>query len=281
MIKHLVVNGCSWTAGNELEEDPEFNALLQVNGLTKEDPSDPLNWRLLDANGEAVATYDDLYNMLNWPCYLQEKLGIEQLTNLAAGGGSNARIMRTTIDYVMSLTPEQCSETMIVIGWTVSERDEICIGKDWQRWNSTQPFASTVDRLTCTDNDLIDKISRIHEDYILYLHSDYGSVKKYFQQVYLLSNLLENLGIKYFFFNALPAWWQAGNLAFDVDVFEEFKDQLVWHENSRYMLSNDDTMYKFINDNNWPTATHMHPLSKGHLAWANYLYEVMQLRGLA
>jgi hypothetical protein len=281
MIKNLVVNGCSWTAGNELEEDPEFNALLQVNGLTKEDPADPLNWRLLDANGEAVATYDDLYNMLNWPCYLQEKLGIEQLTNLAAGGGSNARIVRTTIDYVMSLTPEQCQETMIVIGWTVSERDEICIGKDWQRWNATQPFATTVDRLTCGDESLIEKISRIHEDYILYLHSDYGSVKQYFQQVYLLSNLLENLGIKYFFFNALPAWWQAGNLAFNVDVFEEFEDQLVWHENSRYMLSNDDTMYKFINDNNWPVATHMHPLTKGHLAWANYLYEVMQLRGLA
>jgi hypothetical protein len=137
----------------------------------------------------------------------------------------------------------------------------------------------TVDRLTYPDEQLIEKVSRIHEDYILYMHSDYGSVKRYFQQVYLLSNLLDNLGIKYFFFNALPAWWKAGNLAFDVDVLAEFPDNLIWHENNN-LLSNDDTMHRFINSNKWPVAKFMHPLSQGHLAWANYLHEVMQSRGI-
>lgn len=280
MIKHLIVNGCSWTAGNELEDDQEFNNLLKVNGLAKQDANDPMNWNLVNEQGEMVATYDDLYNMLNWAGYLKEKIGAEELTNLATGGGSNTRIVRTTIDYVMSLTPEQCKETMIVIGWTVSERDEICLGKDFQRWNATQPFAMTVDRLTYPDEQLIEKVSRIHEDYILYMHSDYGSVKRYFQQVYLLSNLLDNLGIKYFFFNALPAWWKAGNLAFDVDVLAEFPDNLIWHENNNNLLSNDDTMHRFINSNKWPVAKFMHPLSQGHLAWANYLHEVMQSRGI-
>lgn len=280
MIKTLIVNGCSWTAGNELELDPEFDRLIKLNSLTKQDPADPLNWNLLDAEGNPVATFDNLYNLLNWSGYLKEKIGAEELINLATGGGSNARIMRTTVDYVMSLSAEQCQETMIVIGWTVSERDEIHVGDEWQRWNSTQPFAMTVDRLMMTDEELIEKVSRIHEDYILYLHSDYASVKKYFQQCYLLANLLENLGIKYFFFNALPAWWQAGELAFNVDVEEEFADHLMWHENQRNTLSNNDTMYKFINDNAYPQGPYMHPLSQGHLAWANYLSMVMQERGI-
>lgn len=280
MIKHLVVNGCSWTAGNELEDDPEFDEILKVNGLSKQDPNDPMNWNIIDDQGEVVGTYDNLYNMLNWSGYLKTCINAEELTNLATGGGSNTRILRTTVDYVMSLTPEQCKETMVVIGWTVSERDEICLGNNFQRWNATQPFSMTVDRLIFSDESLIDKISRIHEDYIMYLHSDYGSVKRYFQQEYLLANLLENLGIKFFFFNALPAWWHGGNLAFDVDVFKEFPEQLIWHENNNNLLSNDDTMYNFINSNNWPVAKHMHPLSQGHLAWANYLHRVMQERGI-
>jgi hypothetical protein len=280
MIKTLMVNGCSWTAGNELEQDVEFDNIIKANGLAKQDATDPLNWNLVDTDGNPVATYDDLYNMLNWAGYLKDKLGVEQLVNLSTGGGSNTRILRTTIDYVMSLTPEQCQETMIVIGWTVSERDEIHVSGAWQRWNATQPFEMTVDRTLITDDQLIEKVNRIQEDFILYINSDYASVKRYFQQTYLLANLLENLGIKYFFFNALPAWWSAGNLAFDVDVHNEFPDNLIWHENQRTILSNNDTMYKFVNANAWPQGQYMHPLSQGHLAWANYLFMIMQERGI-
>jgi len=280
MIRKLVVNGCSWTAGNELEQDPEFDKLISVNGLSKLDANDPMNWTLVDVDGNPVASYDSLYNMLNWAGYLKDKLGAEELVNLSTGGGSNTRILRTTIDYVMSLTPEQCSETMIVIGWTVSERDEIHAGGAWQRWNATQPFAMTVDRLLMTDDALIEKISKIQEDYILYINSDYASVKRYFQQTYLLANLLENLGIKYFFFNALPAWWRAGNLAFNVDVHKEFPEHLVWHENQQNILSNNDNMHKFINDHDFPQGIYMHPLSQGHLAWAEYLHMIMQERDI-
>jgi hypothetical protein len=280
MIKTLMVNGCSWTAGNELEQDPEFDNIIRANGLTKQNAEDPMNWNLVDVHGNPVATYDDLYNMLNWAGYLRDKLGVEELVNLSTGGGSNTRILRTTIDYVMSLTPKQCRETMIVIGWTVSERDEIHVGGAWQRWNATQPFAMTVDRLLMADDALIEKISRIQEDFILYVNSDYASVKRYFQQTYMLANLLENLGIKYFFFNALPAWWKAGNLAFNVDVHKEFPDNIIWHENQRNILSNNDNMHKFINSNAWPQGQYMHPLSQGHLAWANYLHMIMQERGI-
>jgi hypothetical protein len=278
MINHLIVNGCSWTSGNELEQDIEFDNLLKLMNLTKQDPSDPLNWVIINDDKIPVASYDKFYDLLNWPFFLKENLGANKLTNLSIGGASNSRIVRTTVDKIMSLNSSQYQETMVVIGWTVSERDEICLDKTWQQWNATQSFETTADRSALVDNQLIKKINKIHEDYIVYLNSDYGFVKKYFQQVYLLSNLLENLGIKYFFFNALPAWWQAGNLAFKVDVNKEFSNQLAWHEDKINILGNSNNMHKFISDNNLPVATLMHPLSNGHRAWAKYLSMVMQER---
>jgi hypothetical protein len=280
MIKHLVTNGCSWTSGNELEFDPEFDRLLQRLKLVKVDSTNPLNWNLNDLDGNWATTFDVLYNHLNWSGYLKDKIGAEQLTNLSTGGGSNARILRTTLDYVLKLPQELRKETLVVIGWTVSERDEMYIANSWQRWNATQPFNITADRIKMPDDSLVDKITRIQEDYIVYLYNDYAAAGKYFQQSYLLANLLENLGIKYFFFNALPAWWESGELEFKVDVVKEFKEQVQWQETHSNCLSNSNTMYKFVNDHKYPIAPCFHPLSQGHLAWANYLIEVMLERNI-
>ena len=273
MIKTLVVNGCSWTAGNELEQDPKFDTIIKKNGLAKQDPNDPINWNFIDANGNTASTYDDIYDLLNWAGCLKEKLGIEELINLSMGGGSNSRILRTTIDYVMSMTPKQCQETMIVIGWTLSDRDEINIGNYWHRWNTAQPFKMIVDRGLITD-DLIEKVNKIHEDYILYILNENASIKRYFQHSYLLANLLENLGITYFFFNALPAWWP------NTYVENDFGVNLVWHNNQRTILSNNDCMYNFIKNNALPKGQYGHPLAEAHSEWANYLLQIMQGRGI-
>ena len=55
------------------------------------------------------------------------------------------------------------------------------------------------------------------EEYIVNIYDDRVGIHKYFQGVYLLSNLLENLGIRYYFFSALPQWWTAGHLKLNHD----------------------------------------------------------------
>ena len=280
MIKTLVVNGCSWTAGNELEHDPAFEALIHSVGLRKHNPQDYNDWNLVDNTGEIVSSFDKFYDQLNWAGRLREKLAIPDLVNLSTGGGSNTRILRTTIDHVTTLPEDKRSETLIVVGWTISERDELYVADSWQRWNATQTFSSTVDRLTLNNDKLIKKLDKFQEDYIALVHNDYAAVYRYFQQSYLLANLLDNLGIHYFFFNALPAWFSAGPLASNIDIVEKFNQQIQWQETHRKMLSNNDTMFEFVNLGSYPVAPYKHPLSQGHLAWANYIYETLLKRQL-
>lgn len=270
MIKRLVVNGCSWSAGNELEHSPEFMTMIQADGLHKQAPQDYNNWNLLDSNNNVVSTFDRYYDKLNWAGYLKEKLSIPELVNLSTGGGSNTRILRTTIDYVMALPEAHRSETLIAIGWTVSERTEIYVGNNWQRWNATQQFSTTVDRLLLNDDKLIKRLDKFQEDHIAYVHSDYEAVHRYFQQCYLLSNLLDNLKIPYVFFNALPAWWRAGPLKSNINP-GDFNKYIAWKEQNKRFIAN-TTMFNFVSDGNYDVAPYKHPLAKAHLAWANYLH---------
>ena len=86
----LFTNGCSWTYGGSL-------------GLEKQ----------LE---ERLATV--------WPAKLAQKLGAESVTQLAEGCGSNQRIVRTSLQWLMSQTREDCEKTVAVIQWTDANRYE-------------------------------------------------------------------------------------------------------------------------------------------------------------
>jgi hypothetical protein len=101
---------------------------------------------------------------------------------------------------------------------------------------------------------------------------DYPNILNYFSNAYLLSNTLNNLGIRHLFFNALPPWWEAGHLKTDCDPFEEMPVLLNWHESSKNLLSFRDSMMGFIHRGNFATGKHLHPLQSGHSAWGEYLY---------
>lgn len=44
MIKQLIVNGCSWTVDNELNQDPVFGEILNTMGLNKSDDAE--DWKI-------------------------------------------------------------------------------------------------------------------------------------------------------------------------------------------------------------------------------------------
>lgn len=93
-MKTLFTNGCSWTAGGGLDE-PD--------------------------NKEHI---DNLYDNIVWPAQLGKKLGYDKVVNLAIGCGSNARICRTTFEWVMEQTPETLKNTRVIIQWSCEDRFE-------------------------------------------------------------------------------------------------------------------------------------------------------------
>jgi len=278
MIETLYVNGCSWTAGNEIESDPGFKLFTESKGWKLQDPLDPINWNLVDADGQLVSRVDEHYNTFNWAGRLQQALKLPHLINDATGGGSNDRILRTTVQHIMSMPEQDRKHTLVVIGWTVSDRSEIYVGNDWHRFNAAQPFSSTADRYFLPDETILKNIDKFQEDYILNVFSDYQRVHNYFQTIYLLSNLLDNLKIKYYFFNALPAWWNAGSSSVSCDVQAEFPEQLIWADTHTKFHPREDSMFKYVNQNNCPVAQYGHPMFQGHEMWANHLLTAMQNR---
>jgi hypothetical protein len=272
----LYTNGCSWTFGSELEQDVSFVKYLAKLGWKLQDPTDTENWNVIDKKKNIVSRLDFHYDNFNWSGHLKELLNIPTLINQSFGGGSNHRILRTTLEYIMSLTPTQQKKTLVVIGWTASERNEIYINKTWQRWNTAQKFSETVDINQVTDTELITRVDKLQEDYLSNVFDDYPNILDYFSSVYLLSNTLTNLGVKHLFFNALPPWWEAGHLKTDCDPFVEMPEMLAWHEASRNLLSFRDSMMGFVHRGKFKVGKHLHPLRAGHVAWAEHLYSKLK-----
>lgn len=269
MIDTLYVNGCSWTMGSELETDPNLITLLKEKELQYYEPTNPLNLNLVDKNGNFAGSSLDYFNNFNWAGRLKEHLNVDNLINDALGGASNSRILRTTIDFLLTLPQEKRQSTLVVIGWTDTGRDEILFQNTWQYFNVTQPFSTTAHDIV--DANILKKVDKFQEEYIVNIHEDRVGVQKYFQGVYLLSNLLENLGIRYYFFSALPQWWTAGHLKIDHVVEDEFPVYVEWYENHRFIHPMSDNMFVFIANSEYPKGKYEHPLSEGHRAWADYL----------
>jgi hypothetical protein len=63
--------------------------------------------------------YDNFNEQDAWPYQLADKLGWE-VDNIAKGGGSNARIFRTTMEHLLDNSPDH-----VVIAWTQTDRYEL------------------------------------------------------------------------------------------------------------------------------------------------------------
>jgi hypothetical protein len=280
MIETLYTNGCSWTFGSELEQDSKFKDYLAEQNLHLEDPDDELNWNLLDNNNQIVSRLDLHYNKFNWSGTLKNRVGAKFLKNDSFGGGSNHRILRTTLNYIRQLDPAEYKKTLVVIGWTASERNEIFVGGGWHRWNLNHPFNNDVDRLLVTDEQYIAQLDKFQQDYIGLVYNDYVNIKTYFDSVYLLSNTLSNLRIKHFFFNALPPWWEGGEYKTDCDVNKHFANELKWHESHSNIENFRDSFMLYVNRKKYVLAKNLHPLCDAHTDWANYIYNEMTVRGI-
>lgn len=283
MIDTLYTNGCSWTAGSEVELSPEFLTFMQKNGWSRQNAADPFNWNLVDAAGNMVTTVDQHWDKFNWAGKLQQLVSTDNLitlVNQASGGGSNDRILRTTTEYVKSLPAKRRRSTLIVIGWTVADRSEIMVDQHWQRFNPVQQFSTTVDTRLLSDPARIRQYDQYQQHYVTTVFNDRQRIHNYFQTIYLLSNLLDHLKIPYYFFNALPAWWHAGAAEISFDVITEFASEVAWAESHKNIHNRHDSMFGYVHGNNLPVAEYGHPLSISHQAWASHLYDHLLLRNI-
>jgi hypothetical protein len=169
MINTVYANGCSWTAGNGIDEDASFK-------------------------------FDTFVREYAWPSILADLL-TAKVVNDGVGAGSNERILRTTCEYLQNIPAEEYASLLVVIGWTTGERQEIFVNDRWVPFNAMQQFSIYADPAFA---NIANEIDVYQKQYITYVYSNYANYSRYINQKYLLANLLENLKIKYIFTDSLP-----------------------------------------------------------------------------
>lgn len=230
MARILYTNGCSWAVGAGINKDPGMLA--------------PIKYA--------------------WPQLLSDRLGCKVI-NDAMGGGSNARILRTTCDFILNYPPSDYKNLTVIIGWTTCERDEIFIQhggtRAWYMFNAMQPF--TQCHLGEIDIDIRNDIAYYQRIYIMNMYNHQVNLAKYIQQKLLLSNLLENLGIEYIFFNSIPP-------SFDPVDMDEYTTKLDKIKNNKFI---EFTFNEYLYNKNIKLSSCSHPPKEGHIVWADYLYD--------
>ncbi len=274
MIKTLFVNGCSWTEGHMLHIDPEVSRISAEQGYVINDMFSVVK------NGVIIYyPYKEIYNQHNWAGVIAQELNIPNIVNFSKGAASNDRVLRTTVDYVKRLTEQEKQETFIIIGWTIPDRSELYLndkqGKTgWCSWNATQQF-STIDRIH--NADFVKRMDKFWELYVMDVFDHHSCVQKFFQQSYLLANLLKHHNIKYYFFNSFSPLFGVLDYA---PFLEHFKHDIDTYTKQITAMSLDINFFNFIGEDDNLRLPDKHPNKLGHAKWAEYMLNDMKQQNI-
>lgn len=164
----LLANGCSHTAGSEIEYTKQFESYINA-----------------------------------WPRWLADSMGWGWV-NIAEAANSNAQIKRTTIEWIIEnieLTRRyQANDVVVMIMWSGIDRFEV--------WNSKLKQLKSYSGLSLSSdinsNFSLELTEYIKYRTII---DDHGvNEYKCLFDVYLTAKYLESLNIKYYFMNAFHSW---------------------------------------------------------------------------
>lgn len=156
--------------------------------------------------------------------------------NNAKGGGSNQRIVRTTIDWLLE-NKDKWNEVLVLIGWTEFHRYEILNNRNWTQINRLDTPPEKMQKRVGSEN---------WKSYISNFYNMWRMYNNYLDNILYLQLFLESNNIKYIF------WDSIGDF-FDVSTI---------HYRNKYKKK-----WDIINKNNWVTT-------REYQSWENYLREL-------
>tara|TARA_B100000212_G_C27343669_1_gene520345 strand:- start:206 stop:997 length:792 start_codon:yes stop_codon:yes gene_type:complete len=162
--------------------------------------------------GSDLGKKDSHRNVLRYSTLLREKLDFRYVTNLAKPGISNSYIIFTLTDWLAEngyLTGKKDPSTLFIsIGWTSPERFDIFPHKTvLNRKKEKVPYWKTIGPWIFSLGADHYPIDYNYKDYLEWFYvncrsqrSDYSN---WVTQVFMMQNLLENLGIRFIMHQAI------------------------------------------------------------------------------
>ena len=177
----LFTNGCSFTWGAEIP-DNEFG----ISSMT------------LDKRLEDLTKYETFRKEHVWAYFLKDKFDdVEKYDNIAQGGSSNKRIVRTTLDYFLNLIDKgiRVDDYVAVIQWTDMNRTEVYDESinDYQYVNHRGVFHPAIKEQIHTNQP--------YKDFVKgrYTLDEQNFKDEFRNDIILLSSFFDQHGIKYLF----------------------------------------------------------------------------------
>jgi hypothetical protein len=264
MIRILYANGCSFTEGKELEEeDPE---MLRLAG--REDMTSRLQ----------VRAYR---NKLSWPAHLAKLVGAETVINAGRSGGSNARMVRMTYDYVCSYLaaggiPE---ELLVCLGFTHLVRAERFESLDAR---TDAPFddgwALMKMNLSRQTHGAGKDSLKANQLYYRYLHTETQATITFVHQLLNMQFALASLGVRFHFHDAMgvnsePIARHGLQTRHLLRFIQPGVHRSIHPAGQGAMEYKDGyTFEEWLILSGAPRARGQHPLAEAHQQWAALLY---------
>lgn len=164
----ILANGCSWTYGGGMDQED----------ITREE-----------------------LDQITWPKHLADNLGASTFVNLADGCGSNQRVFRTTLNWIMSQPREVLENTVAVIQWTEESRYEYYVPIDFEeRYENIETQWVKVKPGLLIPLEFMD-LYELSQDRLKYHTSEIQNIYTYISNCEAMANLLSKHNIKYYFWD--------------------------------------------------------------------------------
>ena len=223
--------------------------------------------------------------MLDTPRYgdfLSQMLGNIPVKNLAKGGSTNDRILRSSIEHIYKLKQEY-QNPLIIIGWTFIRRSEVWYyGKntDSNVLQSIPDISDNPHSRLCTLDWLINIKEATTQQKLSYLENAHihKALTDFYTNLYLFANLLESQNLNYIFFSAANNMdCPTANFPFIDKLF-----QTTWvNQNTNICNLHEFCITNWAKENDpeaHPVTGHLSTV--GHEKFAHYLLNIMVNKNL-
>lgn len=222
----LYTNGCSWTWGGGLGSSYEFNNELRLKSV--------------------------------WPHYLGNLLKADKIVNLSMGCGSNQRILRTTLNWIVN--QEVLNDTIAIIQWTEKSRYEYYNPKI-----HNNQYEDYDDRWALAKVDCVLDSYGFNQEYIshrnnkrLETYTEIEGIYKLVFDCFALDNLFKTNNIKYYF-------WSVGKELPIPEKFQKILNSFSWLKTFK------DWDYERV------SKSDNHPSLLGHKQIAKFIFDEIKL----